>query len=52
MSNFTKGETFSSLIITKCSWDNLTVWPLFLHPPKKSFSALQFGEEEYIWTLI
>ena len=39
ISNFTKGETFSSLMTTKFSWGllgiNLKMWPLFLHPPGK-----------------
>ena len=36
-SNFTKGDIFSSIMTTKCSWGYLTMWILFLDPPRKAF---------------
>ena len=52
ISNFTKGKTFSSLMTPKYSWNNLTMWSPFLHPPKKAFlSPSVWPRREYIWTL-
>ena len=37
---------------TKCSWGYLTMWPQFLHPPKKAFhSPSVCPRREYTWTL-
>ena len=46
ISSFTKRETFSSLMTTKCSWDNLTMY--------SSLLALSFSvwlRRERTWTL-
>ena len=47
MSNFTKGETLSSLLTTRCSWGNLIMWS-----PRKAFlSPSVWPRREYIWTI-
>ena len=48
ISNFTKGGTFHLLRQSSALGANLTMWPPFLHPPKKPFSPLHFGQEENI----
>ena len=52
ISNFTKGETFSSLRQPSALGGSLTMWPLFLDPPRKTFlSSSVWPRREYTWTL-
>ena len=52
ISNFTKGQTFSSLMTIKCSWGYSHNAAPFLHPPKKAFlSSSVWPRREYTWTL-
>ena len=47
ISNFTEGETFSSLMTTKYSWgESNNVVHILVHLKKMLSSPLQFGQEE------
>ena len=50
ISNFTKGQTFCLLRQPNSLGGNLTMWPLFLHPPKKLFLYPSVWPwREYTW---
>ena len=51
-SNFTKGRLFYLLWQPSALGGNLTMWPLFFYPPRKTFlSSSVWPRREYTWTL-
>ena len=51
MSNFRKGKTFHLLWQPSALVSNLTMWPPFLHPPKKASLSSFCTRREHTWTL-
>ena len=52
ISSFLKGKTFNILWQPRALGDNLTMWPPFLHPPKKVFLSPSLRlRREHTWTL-